>query len=531
MAQRSRVGDEDTTMPKNREIELKGTIHPEHLEQVKRLPAIKKRAVGRTQSRRLVTVYFDTPDHELRQKGLSLRVRKVGRAYVQCVKQTHKRLGCVLVRMEWEGPVPSQEPAISVIENKRLRRLIRRAGVERLEPVFQTVVQRSSRTLKFDEDSTVSLDIDVGEIVVGDVSEPICEFELELKDGPPERLFELASEIRQVVPFRLGAISKASRGYALLTHDEPRPRKYVKLNLNKDATVEQVLTELVQHCLDHLQANEAVVLRADDAEGVHQMRVALRRLRAALRLFKSSFQSDLYDWALAEAKWLTIELSAAREWDVFADEFLAPMARLYGESSGFDSLTAAVEQTRRQSRQRARDAIGTERYTEFLLRLGAWLSGQAWHDQSVTERTTHLLDPIGDHCVKLLRKRDRTVRKQGRDIANLSQTTLHELRLAVKRLRYAVDLLEGLYPKKRVKAYRKHLAGLQDGLGYLTDVAAADTLLGELGVAGGDQPPPAWAYAGGLIVGWHHHAAIDAKQRLVKDMAAFRRTEPFWHDA
>lgn len=517
-------------MPKNREIELKGTIHPEHLDQVKGLLAIKKRAVGRAQSRKLVTVYFDTPDHKLRRKGLSLRVRKVGRAYVQCVKQTHKQLGCVLVRMEWEGPVPSQEPDISVIENKKLRRLIRRAGVERLEPVFRTVVQRSSRTLKFDEDSTASLDIDVGEIVVGDVCEPICEFELELKGGAPERLFELASEIRQVVPFRLGAMSKASRGYALLTHDEPRPRKYVKLNFNKDATGEQVLTELVQHCLDHLQANEAVVLTADDPEGVHQMRVALRRLRAALRLFKSFLPSEQYDWAVAEAKWLTIELSAAREWDVFADEFLAPMALLYGEDPGFDTLTAAVEWARRQSRQRARDAIGTARYTEFLLRLSAWLSGQAWRDQSTTQRTKRLLDPIGDHCVKLLRKRDRTVRKQGRYIADLSETTLHELRIAVKRLRYTVDFLGGLYPRKRVKAYRKHLAGLQDGLGYLNDVAAADTLLGELGGAGGDQASPAWAYAGGLIVGWHRHAAIAAKQRIVKDMAAFLRTEPFWHD-
>lgn len=518
-------------MPKNREIELKATIGPEQLDKVKDLPAIKKRTVGRAQSKKLVTVYFDTPDHELRQQGLSLRVRKVGRAYVQCVKQAHKKLGGILVRTEWEGPVPDQNPAISVIEDKALRRQIRRVGVKRLQPVFRTDVQRSSRTLKFDDDSTASIDIDVGDILAGDVAEPIREFELELESGAPEQLFHLASEIRKDVPFRLATLSKASRGYALLTGDGPQPQKYVKLNLVKDATVEQVLTELVQHCLDHLQANEAVALKTDDTEGVHQMRVALRRLRAALRLFKSVLPEDQHCWAVAEAKWLTGELSAARAWDVFADEFVVPVARLYGEDQGFDALMAAVEQARQKSRRRARDAIGTERYTEFLLRLSAWLSNQAWREQPVTERTTRLLDPIGDHCVKLLQKRDRNVRKRGRDIENMSDDALHELRLAVKKLRYAVDFFESLYKKKQVKAYRKHLAGLQNGLGYLNDVAAADTLVRELAGAGENQTSQTSVYAGGLIVGWHRHAAIAARQSLVKDMAAFLRTEPFWRGA
>lgn len=515
-------------MPKNREMELKATIDPEELDRLKGLPQIKKRAVGRARSRRLVTVYFDTPDRALRQQGLSLRVRRIGRAYVQCVKRPDKRLGGMLVRTEWEGPVPSNEPAISVIDDKSLRRRIKRVGTERLRPVFRTDIQRSSRTLKLDDGSTASLDIDVGEIVAGDLSEPICEFELELESGAPGQLFDLASEIRKDLPFRLATSSKATRGYALLTQDEPQSRKHVKLRLTKDATVEQVLTELVQHCLDHLQANEPVALTTDDPEGVHQMRVALRRLRAALRLFRPSLPEDQYGWVVEEAKWLTGELSAARSWDVLADEFVAPLTGLFGEDQGFDALLAAVEQSRQESRQRARDAVGTERYTEFLLRLGAWLSDQAWREQPVTERTTRLLDPIGDHCVKLLQKRDRDVRRRGRDVAHLSETALHELRLAVKRLRYAVDFFESLYPGKQVKAYRKRLARLQDGLGYLNDVAAADTLLRGLGGGDGNQAPPTWAHAGGLVAGWHRHAAIAAKDRLIKDMASLLRAKPFW---
>ena len=515
-------------MPKNREIELKASIDPEQLDKVKSLPAIRKRTVGRARSRKLVTVYFDTPDHELRRQGLSLRVRKVGRAYVQCVKLTHSRLGGIPVRIEWEGPVPSQNPAISVIEEKKLRRLIRRAGPDRLQPVFRTDIQRSSRTLKFDDGSSASLDVDVGEIVTENDSEPICEFELELESGAPENLFDLASEIGQVVPFRLASMSKASRGYALLTQDDPKPQKYAKLNLVKDATVEQVLTDLVQHCLDHLRANETVVSATDDSEGVHQMRIALRRLRAAMQLFRPSLPPDQYGWIITEAKWLTSELSAARAWDVLADEFMPPVTQLYAKDQEFISLTTPVEQARQKSHQRARDAIGTKRYTEFLLRLSAWLSSQAWREQSVTEHTTRLLDPIGEHCVTLLQKRDRRVRKRGQDIENLSDEALHELRLAVKKLRYVVDFFENLYPKKQVKAYRKHLIDLQNRLGYLNDVAVADTLVRELPYTGEDQTRQAPIYAGGVIVGWHRHAAIAARRSLVKDMAAFLRTKPFW---
>lgn len=515
-------------MSKNCEIELKATVSPEQVDRIPDIPAIKKRSAGQVRSKRLVTVYFDTPDHQLRRHGLSLRVRKVGSAFVQCVKLTRTRLGGIPVRMEWEGPVPSQKPDISVIEKKKLRRLIRRVGAERLQPVFRTDVQRSSQTLKFDDGGTVSLDIDVGEVITESASEAICEFELELESGTPDRLFDLAREIGQDVPFRLAGMSKAERGYALLTQGAPRARKYVQVDLGKDVTVERVLTDLVQHCLDHLRANETVVLTTGDPEGVHQMRIALRRLRAALRLFKSSIPPDQYAWTVAEAKWLTAELSEARAWDVFADEFLAPAAQIHGKDQEFDSLTGTVKEVRRQGNRRARDAIGTERYTEFLLRLSAWISSQGWRDQSDTRRTKRLLDPIGDHCIRLLRKRDRNVRKQGRDIGNLSDDALHELRLAVKQLRYAVDFFQSLYPKKRARAYRRHLAGLQNRLGYLNDVAAADLLIRELADAGENQTSQTSIYAGGLIVGWHRHAAITARKVLVKDMAAFRRAEPFW---
>lgn len=225
-------------MSVNREMELKGTFRSEHLGQVKNFPAINKRTVWG--------------------------------ARVKCIKQAHKKLVGILARTHWEGPVPRQDPTIPVIEDKALRRQIWCVGVDD--------VQRSSRTLKFDDGSTASIDIDVGDIMAGNISEPIGEFELELETEAPERLLEIACEIGKALRFRLAARSKASRGYAILTGDSPQTQKYVKVKLAQDTTVE---------------------LTTNDTESVHQMRVALRRLRAAPRLLKPYLPRDQFGWAAA----------------------------------------------------------------------------------------------------------------------------------------------------------------------------------------------------------------------------------------
>lgn len=436
-------------------------------------------------------------------------------------------MGSSFVRKEWEGPVPNRSPAISVIDNKKLRHRIQRAGMDHLHPVFRTEFQRTSRSLKFEDGGKATLDIDVGEISAGDKSEPICEFELELDTADSTQLFNLASEVRTAIPFRLTPMGKASRGYSLLADSGPQPQKHVKVELAADATVECVLTELIQNCLDHLQANELAVLHSDDAEGVHQVRVALRRLRAALWMFRPILPEDFYRQIADEAKWLSGEMASARTWDVFAEELLPPLMHLQSDKRILDAMAARVVQVRHESRERASDAILSERYTEFLLRLSALLSSRAWRNQHVSEKTIQLLDPIKDHSNDLLERRDRKVRKTGRRIEDLSESEIHNLRIAVKRLRYTADFLESLYPRRRVKQYLKRLSTLQDGLGYLNDVAEAEALVGKL-TETDEISPETLNSACGIVIGWHSHATVAVKQELVRDMATFLDTKPYW---
>ena len=118
---------------------------------------------------------------------------------------------------------------------------------------------------------------------------PVCELELELKSGEPQQLFELALAILEIVPFELELVSKAELGYRLLTGyaDQSGQRhgagNWPTGNWTRDALAD-VLQRLIWSCLLHLQSNLRGAMESDDAEYLHQMRVALRRLRVALRM-------------------------------------------------------------------------------------------------------------------------------------------------------------------------------------------------------------------------------------------------------
>ena len=261
------------------ETELKLVFRPRDVERLRRLPTIAKLASGRPVTRNLVSVYYDTPERRLEAHSTTLRVRRSGRRFVQCVKSGGGRIGGILVRGEHENPVPTEDPVVPAIADSGLRRLIARAGADRLEPVFRTEFKRTSRRLVLEDGGQVMMDLDVGEIVDGEERESINELALELRAGPPDRLFDLALEIHEAVPLRVSVATKAQRGYALLAGKPPSWRKALPLELPRETTVEGALIRIVQHCLDHLLDNEACTLNDDHPEGVHQMRVALRKRR------------------------------------------------------------------------------------------------------------------------------------------------------------------------------------------------------------------------------------------------------------
>ena len=175
--------------------------------------------------------------------------------------------------------------------------------------------------------------------------------------------------------------------------------------------------------------------------------------------------------------------------------------------------------------------VAAPRYTRYLLRLGAWLEGKGWRrgaDPKITEWQDRPIVELADH---LLSKRHKAVLKLGEGFADLPTERRHEVRIALKKLRYATEFFRSLYRPKQAKPYLKALAGLQDSIGHLNDVAVAGRLMDDLTAAakGPERDRAALLRAAGTVVGWHEHGVAVLEPQIVEDWHEFADARPFWH--
>ena len=203
--------------------------------------------------------------------------------------------------------------------------------------------------------------------------------------------------------------SKAQRGYGLASDTSRCAVKAGRLEIEFDVTGDDALAGIIRHCIGHMIANEACVAAGIDPEGVHQMRVALRRLRSALVLFRSFVPAEQYDWLNSEVKWLAGSLGDARDWDAYTAALLSPVRAAVPDAPELQALAVAVETARRSSYAQAQEAVGSMRYTVLLLKLQAWLEARAWRNQDVSEETATLFQPVTALADNLLSKRHRSV--------------------------------------------------------------------------------------------------------------------------
>jgi CHAD domain-containing protein len=524
MASRASNGPSDRD---DSEIQLTLLFDPASYRQLDELPLLRDGWKEPQRSKVSVT-YFDGPDRPLTNSNVSLRVEGDGQAYRQHLEAEIRQFGIARVRRVWESPVPTPEPVLSELADKSLRELLVDQAADTLEPFCSAKLERVTRQMRLDYGGEITAVTDIGEMTVDAAKRPFAELTLKLTSGPRNLPFELGLQIAQRVPLRVAAESPAKRVLALLPGQKPQSHKANALDLSKDATVEDALAHVVQDCLGQILANEACVLESEDPEGVHQMRVAVRRFRSALRIFRAALPSEQYAWLNDELRFLTDQIVAARDWDVFADEIAGPAAAGAPDEKALQTFLDRTNEYRDRSRHAARDAIRSDRYTALLLRASAWLAKPAWRDQAVSETSALLFVPIKAFADNRLTRLHKIVRKAGRNFERLSVSERHQLRIRVKRLRYATEFFSSIYPRKAVKRYNNRLAKLQDALGYLNDVAVAEALVGRVCADCMGEDLARCRFAGGVIIGWHARALADSEENLTKSVKAFVESEGFW---
>jgi inorganic triphosphatase YgiF len=464
------------------ELELKLAVTPDELERLRRDPLVRSLAHKRASTKCLHSTYFDTPSHDLRRRGMALRVRHIGKRRVQTLKVPGEGASGLQHYREYEAEVEADTPDVERIEDETLRRLFDAEGLTpNLKPVFTTAFSRSSVPLKL-EDSEVELALDSGEIAGNGQSLPICEAELELVSGSSERIYELALALHKRIDFRLETRTKAARGYQLTTGLRPGPQKAKPLDLHADMTVGEAFVAAARSCLEQIRINEAVVLldrdAAHDPEGIHQLRVGVRRLRALVTVFKKILSEEAYAFLRAELAWLQGALGPAREWDVFVLEALAPLRRRLPDDPDLAALGEAADARGQLANQSARAALLASRYTDLLLRFELWLDSGGWAFRAGGSQAPNRR--VGRFAADVLDRRANKLHKLTRKWKTLPEAELHRVRILTKKLRYTAEFFQALYPRKMVRSQLRVIARIQDTLGSLNDAVVIDALLADL---------------------------------------------------
>lgn len=506
------------------ETELKLRVPPEALRRVAAHRLLKGR--GRASRQRLYSVYFDTPGLDLWRRGIALRLRRERRRWVQTVKGGGTAEGGLHRRLEAEAPVAGSAPDLSRIGDSGLAKAV--AGAHRrahLKPVFVTDLSRSRRLLELDSGTRVEASVDHGVIRSGERSEPVSELELELKSGEPLHLYELALQLAGDLPLSIENCSKAERGIALYRDKAAKPVKSRPAVLTRQLTVGEAFHAVMHASLAHLAANDSGVLEGRDLEYLHQMRVAVRRLRSAFTAFAPFLPAAAIAPRVAGLKWLAARLAPARDWDVFLTETLPPIEKEFGTHGELKAFIERCRELRRRANVRARRSLRTARYRRLMLSLAAWLASRGWLGELDAAQRAALDTPVGDFAARLLGQRYDQVRKRGRRIGRLSSAELHRLRIAIKKFRYATDFFAGLYEGSPVREGLKRLARLQDILGAMNDAATVANLMGHgFGGASGRRV----FEAKGILLGWSRGRAATLRRELKGAWKAFRAAERFW---
>lgn len=307
---------------------------------------------------------------------------------------------------------------------------------------------------------------------------------------------------------------------------EAVPVKAGDISLDRHASLDDAIAEMLSSCLDHFAANEPALRETGDPEAVHQLRVALRRLRAALGLLKSAVPCVEFDTAAARARTIAAGLGEARDWDVFAESLDAgPRERLNDEPS-FYALLDAVELRRAQAHRNARALIVEQTTQQFAADLRLALRRKAWRD-GARDDATRTGDPgsAREFAARALDRLHRRAVKKCQGLAALTPEQRHRARIALKKARYAAEFFETLFDAPaRARRYLRSLGKIQESLGADNDAAAAARLLREIEADGGGQT----AFASGFVRGWRAHEQALSAAGAKRSEKLVKKLEPFW---
>lgn len=300
------------------------------------------------------------------------------------------------------------------------------------------------------------------------------------------------------------------------------------IHLDATATLGSAIASIVHECVLHIACSADYARKSDDPEGIHQLRVGIRRLRAALAIFRRLDPGRRRPAVASKLRALQQELGAAREWDVFIEETIGSVRHRIREKQGLRELIKGAEAKRAEAYRRARAALRDTRYTNLVFELEGRIDGyfglSASRSRKARSGKIALTSPAASFACDVLRSRHAKVRRLGKQLRGLDSQELHKLRIRIKKLRYAVEFFRDLWPGPRAGRYLSALKTLQQVLGTAHDSSVAIGLIAELRRTAGHDVEPAAA----VVRDWA--ATSLERDHLAKLWRRFAKLKVFWKD-
>jgi inorganic triphosphatase YgiF len=468
----------------------------------------------------------------LRNHGFTLRVRHIGDKRVQTIKSS-SRDSYSIERSEWEQVIDGDQPELTGMDDA-LGPILTDDVRNTLRPVFLTRIERTAYRLN-GNDAVIAMAVDEGQIVAPGSSCPVSEIELELKHGHPIELFKIARAISGIVPAKLDVKSKSERGYELVETASVGAEKARDPDLSAEMNAGRAFTVICRACLRHLVVNEPATVRRD-GEALHQMRIAVRKLRAAISFFSDVVSDDRVGTIKTELKWFAQELGPARDLDAFLIEALKPLRQQHKNEPGLASISKTFARQRLQGYRRARNAVQSARFRALVLDTAEWVEAGPWSRSEDPLMQGRRELPIKIYAAEQLSLRRRKIRRRGARIGHLNPEQLHRLRIQVKKTRYAVEFVSSLYDVKQSAKRRKKIVSslrqLQDCLGGLNDIVTRKAFCAEIIVSPGRgltaEQSRHRAFAAGLVTGNQQARARKLLDGAREAYSRFDGAKIFW---
>src|SRR5262245_10163373 len=385
------------------ELELKVELDKSDVDRLAGEPAAGGLSIRPAATRELRTVYFDTPEHDLRAAGVSLRLRRQNGGWRQTVKVDEHVEGGMSNPIELQAFVEEERPDIRKISDKKVRRAVLKALSDTaLHPVFETVIQRTTRSIKV-QDSEIELAVEDGEVRAGNERQHLHEADFELKSGSVEGLLLAAERLLAGHELKPSSRSKAERGYRLALGKKDtstEPEKAHPARVSRKDSSRKALSSMLGSAVQQVLVNRRAVLESDDPEAAHQLRIGLRRLRAALGALRPLVDRSSLHAFEGSARDIGRCVGLLRDADVLISGIHAAVEGAATDKTGFAELHEALVRNREARRDEVRQMLSGPRWVKLQLYLTLW--------PRTLEEVDGLNKPITKHARKVLARPGRS---------------------------------------------------------------------------------------------------------------------------